>query len=98
MIRRLGGKRWRRLRRLIYAIGVVHFWWLVKKDIGAPAGDAAILAVLLEFRVIAAAWKPSSGARAETNGKSPIIGGSNINRNPPRRSVLSGNTRPETSP
>jgi sulfoxide reductase heme-binding subunit YedZ len=55
MIRRLGGKRWRRLHRLVYVIaigGVVHFWWLVKKDITAPAADAAILAALLGFRVI----------------------------------------------
>jgi sulfoxide reductase heme-binding subunit YedZ len=36
MIRRLGGRGWRRLHRLAYvaaALGVVHYWWLVKLDI-----------------------------------------------------------------
>ncbi|QSA95781.1 sulfite oxidase heme-binding subunit YedZ [Methylococcus sp. EFPC2] len=53
MIRRLGGKRWRLLHRLIYPIavgGVVHFWWLVKKDIREPALFAALLAGLLIIR------------------------------------------------
>src|SRR6186997_1103718 len=38
-IRRLGGKRWQALHRLIYAsavLGVVHYWWLVKADISRP--------------------------------------------------------------
>ena len=33
MIRRLGGKRWNQLHRLIYVsavLGVIHYWWLVK--------------------------------------------------------------------
>ena len=41
MIRRLGGRTWRRLHRLVYvaaALGVVHYWWLVKADI-APAAQ-----------------------------------------------------------
>ena len=35
MIRRLGGKRWNRLHRLVYGtavLGVIHYWWLVKAD------------------------------------------------------------------
>ncbi|MEC5386402.1 protein-methionine-sulfoxide reductase heme-binding subunit MsrQ [Uliginosibacterium sp. H3] len=54
MIRRLGGKRWQALHRAIYAIGVlgvVHYWWLVKRDISEPLMYAAILAVLLGLRV-----------------------------------------------
>jgi methionine sulfoxide reductase heme-binding subunit len=53
MVRRLGGKRWRALHRLVYAIGiggVVHFLWLVKSDIREPLIYAAILAVLLGHR------------------------------------------------
>jgi sulfoxide reductase heme-binding subunit YedZ len=53
-IRRLGGKRWQGLHRLIYfsaAAGVVHFVWLVKADLRRPATYGAILAVLLLFRV-----------------------------------------------
>ncbi len=53
MIRRLGGKRWQRLHRLIYAsatAGVVHYYWLVKSDITVPLRLAAILAALLLIR------------------------------------------------
>lgn len=53
MMRRLG-KRWQTLHRLVYAIailGVWHFWWQVKEDILEPLIYAAILAVLLGYRV-----------------------------------------------
>lgn len=54
-IRWLGGKRWQTLHRLIYAsaiAGVVHFWWLVKRDLTRPEIMAAILTLLLGFRII----------------------------------------------
>ena len=54
MIRRLGGKRWNRLHRLVYVsatAGVVHYWWLVKADIRSPAAYAGIVTLLLAFRV-----------------------------------------------
>jgi sulfoxide reductase heme-binding subunit YedZ len=60
MIQRLGGKRWQRLHRLIYvaaAAGVVHFWWLVKKDITQPFIYGCILAGLLAYRLLAW-WLP----------------------------------------
>jgi len=101
MIRRLGGRRWRRLHRLVYVIaigGVVHFWWLVKKDITAPAVDATVLAVLLSFRMIGAVRGQGTGAGAEMNRKSLNVDGLNSNRHLPRRSVLSGNSRTDTSP
>jgi sulfoxide reductase heme-binding subunit YedZ len=53
-IRRLGGKRWNQLHRLVYAtgvLGVIHYWWLVKADIRRPAAYAVVVAVLLGFRV-----------------------------------------------
>ena len=56
-VRKLGGARWQRLHRLVYVIaicGVVHYWWLVKKDITQPAIYAGVLAVLLAYRVAAA--------------------------------------------
>lgn len=52
-IKRLG-KRWTALHRLVYAaaiLGVIHFLWLVKKDLREPLIYAAILAVLLALRV-----------------------------------------------
>ena len=54
-IRWLGGKRWQALHRLIYAstiAGVVHFWWLVKRDVARPEIMAVILMALLGFRII----------------------------------------------
>ncbi len=54
-IRRLGGKRWQRLHRLIYfsaAAGVVHFIWLVKADLRRPLIYGAVLASLLAYRVV----------------------------------------------
>ena len=53
-IRRLGGKRWQKLHRLIYfsaAAGVVHFIWLVKADLRRPLTYGAVLVVLLAFRL-----------------------------------------------
>jgi methionine sulfoxide reductase heme-binding subunit len=52
-IRKLGGKNWNRLHRLVYlsaAFGVVHFWWKVKADHFQPGLFAAIVASLLAFR------------------------------------------------
>jgi len=53
MVRRLGS-RWQTLHRLVYAVavlGVWHFWWQVKQDIREPTLYAAILAVLLGYRL-----------------------------------------------
>lgn len=55
MMRRLGGKAWQRLHTLVYAIailGVVHYAWLVKKDVTQPMLFAAALAVLLGLRIL----------------------------------------------
>lgn len=54
MIRRLGGRRWRRLHRLVYAIGilgVLHYLWLVKADLEQPLIYAVILGALLGYRL-----------------------------------------------
>ena len=54
MVKRLGGKRWQALHRLVYGIamlGVVHYWWLVKRDIREPLLYAGILALLLGMRI-----------------------------------------------
>jgi methionine sulfoxide reductase heme-binding subunit len=54
-IRRLGGKRWQALHRLIYVsaiAGVIHYLWLVKADIRKPLIYGAILAVLLSYRIV----------------------------------------------
>jgi sulfoxide reductase heme-binding subunit YedZ len=54
-VRRLGGKRWQRLHRLVYlaaALGVLHFYWLVKKDVREPLLYGVILALILSLRLI----------------------------------------------
>jgi sulfoxide reductase heme-binding subunit YedZ len=53
-IRRLGGKRWQMLHRLIYvsaAAGVVHYYWLVKSDVTMPVRLGAILVFLFFCRL-----------------------------------------------
>jgi sulfoxide reductase heme-binding subunit YedZ len=53
-IRRLGGKRWQMLHRLIYvsaALGVIHYYWLVKSAVIRPLAYGAIVAVLLLWRL-----------------------------------------------
>jgi len=66
-IRRLGGKRWQALHRLVYAsalAGVVHYYWLVKSDVRKPLLFAAILALLLASRlVLGLVRKGRAGAR-----------------------------------
>jgi methionine sulfoxide reductase heme-binding subunit len=60
-IRRLGGKRWQALHRLIYVTalcGVIHYYWLVKSDHRLPLLYGAILAVLLLYRLGASLLKP----------------------------------------
>jgi sulfoxide reductase heme-binding subunit YedZ len=58
-IRKLGGKNWNQLHRLIYLSGiaaVVHFWWKVKADHRRPATYGAVLLVLLLYRAGVSAW------------------------------------------
>jgi sulfoxide reductase heme-binding subunit YedZ len=45
--------KWKKLHRLIYLIsifGIIHFIWLVKKDLTEPLIYAAIVVILLLFR------------------------------------------------
>ena len=68
MVRRLGGKRWQALQRLVYAIailGVVHYWWLVKRDLREPLLYAGILAVLLGVRIY---WRLQKRAKTPSSG------------------------------
>jgi sulfoxide reductase heme-binding subunit YedZ len=54
-IRKMGGRKWLLLHRLIYVSGiaaVVHFWWKVKADTHQPKIYAAVLIVLLGWRIM----------------------------------------------
>ncbi|OFA08936.1 sulfite oxidase heme-binding subunit YedZ [Duganella phyllosphaerae] len=66
MIRRLGGKRWQWLHRLIYVIAplaILHFWWMKagKHNFTEPIIYGSILAVLLGMRVF---WALRKQAKA----------------------------------
>jgi sulfoxide reductase heme-binding subunit YedZ len=53
-IRRLGGKRWQMLHRLIYiaaVAGVIHYYWKVKSDVRLPLFYAALVGILLLWRL-----------------------------------------------
>jgi hypothetical protein len=53
MMRRLG-RRWQQLHRLVYPValmGVIHFLWLVKKDLTEPLIYVTVLVVLLTIRL-----------------------------------------------
>jgi methionine sulfoxide reductase heme-binding subunit len=56
MVRRLGGKHWQSLHRIIYLIaplGILHFWWMKagKNDFAQPILFGAIVAILLGIRL-----------------------------------------------
>ena len=56
MVKRLGGKRWARLHRLVYVAavaGVVHFWMLVKSDTRLPLTFGFVVLFLLGYRLLA---------------------------------------------
>ncbi|MDT4966254.1 MAG: methionine sulfoxide reductase heme-binding subunit [Acidobacteriota bacterium] len=54
-IKRLGGKRWALLHKLVYVAaigGTIHFWMLVKSDTRLPIRFAFVLAIILGSRVV----------------------------------------------
>ena len=64
-IRKLGGKRWNRLHRLVYfaaICGIVHYWWQVKPGVLSPMNLTIVLIVLLLARP-ALAWINARKAR-----------------------------------
>lgn len=66
MVKRLGGKRWQWLHRLIYVIaslGILHYWWMKagKHDFEQPIIFGAIVAALLLVRIFWA-WQKRSKA------------------------------------
>ena len=74
MIKRLGGKRWQWLHRLIYLIaplGILHFWWMKagKHDFQQPIIFGAIVAVLLGLRLYWKLAKPAPRAPAKADAR-----------------------------
>jgi methionine sulfoxide reductase heme-binding subunit len=73
-VRRLGGKRWARLHRLVYVAaitGTIHYLWAVKKDTYLPLVYLTVFVLLLGWRVVAAARRR---ARMRTAPQPPVAG------------------------
>src|SRR5216110_2378920 len=67
-IRRLGGKRWQALHRLIYfaaVCGVIHYYWKVKSDVRMPLFYGALVGILLLWRLGDWFFKRRSAAGAK---------------------------------
>ena len=66
-IRRLGGKRWQKLHRLVYVTaiaGVVHYYWLVKSDVTKPVRYGVMVLLLLGYRAVIARRRQQSRSAA----------------------------------
>lgn len=67
MMKRLG-RNWTRLHQLVYvipALGVLHFWWLVKADVREPLVYAGLLVLLLALRTeYGKSWLRRAAARS----------------------------------
>ena len=62
MVRRLGGRRWRRLHQAIYAIallGLIHYFQQTKADVTVPTFAASLFLWLMGYRVLA--WWQNTG-------------------------------------
>jgi sulfoxide reductase heme-binding subunit YedZ len=75
-VRRLGGKRWQLLHRLIYlsaAAGAVHYYWQGKSISPKAVEYAAVIAALLLYRLAMYSWKAwAAGMRPATTTDRPI--------------------------
>lgn len=70
-IKRLGIKRWRMIHRSVYVAGigaVFHYWMMVKADLTQPIIHAAVLAILLGYRVVKYQQKSSMAKRYQSTG------------------------------
>ena len=76
-IRRLGGKRWAMLHRLIYITaiaGVVHYYWLVKSDVRKPLECAFLVGILLAWRLgswLIGRFRPATTAVSRPGSSTP---------------------------
>ena len=70
-MKRLGGRRWNRLHKLVYvaaAGGVLHYLWLVKADTRRPIVFGLILVTLLAVRL----WRPRKRVADRPN-RNPVV-------------------------
>lgn len=69
MVKRLGGKRWSKLHRLVYGAGIagaLHFWLFVKSDTRLPLTFGFVLLLLLAHRLFVKFYPPNVSTRQNT--------------------------------
>ena len=69
MIRRLGGKRWNQLHKLVYlsvCLGLLHYWWQVKAGVTTPLGITLVMAALFIARPVIDWWKARRNSTPRT--------------------------------
>lgn len=69
MVKRMGGKRWNTVHKLIYiagVAGVLHFWFLVKSDTRLPLTFGFILLLLLAHRLLVKFYPPTKALTGTT--------------------------------
>jgi sulfoxide reductase heme-binding subunit YedZ len=77
MVRRLGGRNWRRLHRLVYCIGIlgaVHFFLQSKLNVAEPIVMAGLLSWLLAYRLLPEARDQPLRRLAQVAGLSLLVG------------------------
>lgn len=60
-IRKLGGRNWKLLHKLTYAVALIalaHYWWKVKPGVLSPIPATLVIALLLVARLVTNRWKP----------------------------------------
>jgi len=73
-IRKLGGKRWNRLHKLVYLAaicGIIHYWWQVKPGVLSPLKITMVLSILLLVRPVLA-WRSRRAARVLAENAKPV--------------------------
>ena len=75
MLRRLGGRNWQRLHRLVYVAaiaGCIHYWWMVKVGVRTPMTDTLALTALLLARVVWVILKQRRKRSARPPSRTPV--------------------------
>jgi sulfoxide reductase heme-binding subunit YedZ len=65
-IKRLGGKRWQQLHKLVYlsvCLGLLHYWWQVKSGVTTPLGLTVVMAILFIARPVLDWWRTRKAAK-----------------------------------
>ena len=77
-IRKMGGKRWNLLHKLIYAAAItatIHYWWKVKTGVLSPLPFTVVIAVLLLARPMMAWAGRKKGKSASQPASEPANAG-----------------------